>query len=230
MKKMDRMKTIQLIIFAVLAVLSVYFLLINPTAGSIAADVPQVKAVCIMLWLALILSFVFIFLDFTVYGKVASERKHLKAEIHSDRLSKIANRASCDQEIEKYASAPLPENFVCVMLELSNIKKINEEYGRDEGNTAIQNFAIIIHMAASGSCFVGRNGGNRYLAFFPDAGGKDVDVFLHRITSKVKEYNEDKTHASLKLGYGQASVKADSQTDIHSLVALADQRVKAETV
>lgn len=230
MKKMDRMKTIQLIIFAVLAALSVYFLLINPTAGSIAADVPQVKAVCIMLWLALILSFVFIFLDFTVYGRVANERKHLKAEIHSDRLSKIANRASCDQEIEKYASAPLPGNFVCVMLELSNIKKINEDSGRDEGNTAIQNFAIIIHMAASGNCFVGRNGGNRYLAFFPDSNGKDVDVFLRHITSKVKEYNEDGSHASLELGYGRASVSEDGKTDVHELVALADQRVKAKAL
>ncbi|MEE0955180.1 MAG: GGDEF domain-containing protein [Eubacterium sp.] len=230
MKKMDRMKTIQLVIFAVLAVLSIYFLLINPSVGSIAADVPQVKAVCIMLWLSLILSFLFIFLDFTVYGKVASERRHLKAEIHSDRLSKIANRASCDQEIEKYASAPLPENFVCVMLELSNIKKINEESGRDEGNTAIQNFAIIIHMAASGNCFVGRNGGNRYLAFFPESNGKDVENFLHRITAKVKEYNTDSSHASLGLGYGMSSVKEDGKTDIHELVALADQRVKAETV
>ena len=115
--------------------------------GDAIANDPAVKAVCAMLWACLGLCFVFILVDFGFISAYKKDYRELDFAVHSDPLSGLANRHSCDRLIEKYLDKPLPKDVGCVMVELSNIMQINEEFGHAAGNDTIRDFSNILKMA-----------------------------------------------------------------------------------
>ena len=216
-KKINYTKTIQLIIFCALAAAEIF---------GIAADNGQNTGMTsLLLWLSLSFSFFFIFLDFNFYSKEEERYAKLVKDLSSDEMTKIGNRYSIDKLIDRYDNLPLPQNFVCVVLTLSNIRAINDQYGRSEGNAAIRRFSVILKMASVGQCFVGRNGGNKFVAMFEDGTEDAVCRFIQRIRSKVDENNADAGNVPMAFEYGIAFHEGDSVKKVTDLIALADRRI-----
>lgn len=111
MKKFDILKTVQLVIFLLLAGGSLFKILTDSRLYHLVTTDPQIRALCIFLWLALVLSFLFIFLDFSHFSSFKKEYKELDFAVSSDPVAGIANRYSCDAFIEKYTDKPLPDNM-----------------------------------------------------------------------------------------------------------------------
>lgn len=68
MKKFDRLKTIQLIVFVLLTVTCMVIVFFNKDLFHLIAAEPNVRLMSIMLWLALGSSFLFVFLDFSLFS------------------------------------------------------------------------------------------------------------------------------------------------------------------
>ena len=66
MKKFNFLKTIQLILFVCFAVISLFLILVDSRLYQLVAHDPQVRILCILLWLVFVLSFLFIFVDFSI--------------------------------------------------------------------------------------------------------------------------------------------------------------------
>jgi diguanylate cyclase (GGDEF)-like protein len=222
MKKMDLMKTIQLIVFAILAVVAIIVVVAN--------NGRNIRLANILLWITLALSFFFIFLDFNFYSREDEKYDKLIKDISSDEMTKIGNRYSIDKLIDKYVNLPLPANFGCVVLTLSNIRGINEEYGREEGNASIRRFSLILKMASVGHCFVGRNGGNKFVAMFEEGSEDSIRHFINRIAEKVSENNADSSNTPLEFEYGIAFHEGSDVKEVTDLISLADQRVGLQKI
>jgi diguanylate cyclase (GGDEF)-like protein len=217
MKKRNLMKTVQLIVFGILAAAAVFLVIGNSGRN--------IRAANFLLWITLALSFFFLFLDFNSIEEEDEKYNQLIREISSDEMTKLANRYSIDRMIDRYANLPLPENFCCVVLTLSNIRAINEKYGRKEGNEAIRRFSLILKMASVGHCFVGRNGGNKFVALFENGSEDSVRHFLDRIAEKVRENNAEDGSTPLEFEYGTAFRKEGGAAEVTDLISLADRRV-----
>ena len=152
MKKIDRLKTVQLIVFMALTLVCCLVVFPNTELFHTIALNSGVRTMCMLLWAALGLSFLFIFIDFNTYGSLKREYRELDYAVHSDPIAGIANRYSSDVLIEKYLDRELPRNMGAVMLEISNIKEINENYGHLKGNEAIRIFGAILKMASIDIC------------------------------------------------------------------------------
>ena len=189
MKKLDIAKTIQLIVFIIVALVCAVLILLNPELYHMIAADSRVRLICGLLWLVLFISFLFIFLDFSLLSSWKKDFRELNYAVHSDPVAGIANRFSCDAIIEKYLDQPLPENMGCVMFDLTNISEINKDYGHIQGNILIRDFSNILRMTSLNLCFVGRNGGNKFIALFEDTDRKRIDMFLSRVEQKVAEHN-----------------------------------------
>ena len=63
MKRFDNLKTTQLIVFVVLTVICLIIVFLNKDLFNLIAMQSDVRLMCIMLWIALGLSFLFTFLD-----------------------------------------------------------------------------------------------------------------------------------------------------------------------
>lgn len=226
MKKQDRMKIVQLVVFILLAAVCIYCIVFNPEIYHRIANDAHIRLVCILLWLTLGLSFLFILLDFNFASTLKKDYRELDYAVHSDPLSGLANRLGADTMIEKYLDKPVPASFACVMIDLTNIREINEHYGHLAGNTLIREFSDTLNAASAGQCYVARNGGNKFLAIFEKAEKADVSNFLQKVEEEVNNYN--KSHGPSRIRYRVGVALREDEPDIKSvpdLIALANRRI-----
>jgi len=226
MKKLDTSKTIQLFVFAALAGVYIVRVLLNQEIGGSIATDPALRLMSILLWACLGLSFFFIFLDFSLYASQKKEYTSLRQAVHSDELSMIANRYGCDELIMKYNDTVLPDDFACMMFEMSNIQEINKTRGRSAGDAAIQDFAVMIRLAATDLCFIGRNGGNKFLALFETGGKAKSKIFLEQLDNALAEYSSDSRNATLTYACGYSVSDELPEREIHNLITLANRRIR----
>lgn len=225
MKRYNIFKTAQLILFIILAVICLSVVLINPEVFHLVANDGSFRLICILLWIVLALSFVGIFLDFTYMSSYKRDFSELDFAVHSDPVSGIANRYSCDALIEQYHDKPLDPQIGCVMFELTNLSDINKLYGHAQGNTVIRDFSTILHTTALDLCFVGRNGGNKFMALFEKGSSDKIQFFLTRVRQKVDLHNEINPNCRMEYLCGVAFNEGDAAHTITELIALSNRRI-----
>lgn len=227
MKKYTAYKTIQL----VLLIAGAAFILLRVFSSSdlyrqVATDL-SMRTLAIVLWAVLAISFLFVFLDFAFFFGYTKEYRELEFAAHSDPTSGIANRFSCDMILEKYFDKPLPENMGCIMIDITNIRDINSRFGHLQGNMAIRDFSNILHLSSDALCFVGRNGGNKFLALFEETDETSMKLFLDRVSKRVAVHNADSGVPPIEYAYGSAFHEGDKVLEVTQLVSLANSRIKA---
>lgn len=228
-KKFEMVKTIQLILFFLITGVGLAVIFTDAQLYQMIGSNRSVRVLCILLWLTMACSFLFIFWDFSTHNSFKKDYRELDYALYNDRLSGIANRFSCDAMIEKYADKPLPDKIGCIMINISNIRDINEKYGHIKGNRVIRDFSDMLHVTSLGLCFVGRNGGNKFMALFEDSSAEQMHTFLTRVNEKIELYNSDPANPHINYGTGSAYSGEDKLDAITSLISLADRRLASKT-
>lgn len=225
MKKFDIYKTIQLIIFVLLTNIGLVVVVFDSELYQMIAHNGHIRLLCILLWAALGLSFFFTFIDFSLFSSFKKQYRELDFAVYSDPVSGIANRYSCDAVIEKYLDKPLPESLGCIMFDLSNLGEINKKYGHIRGNTVIRDFSAILKSASINLCFVGRNGGNKFLALFEDCSDQKIKQYINAVDSRVARHNDAEDSIPIIYRYGIAFEEGVNASNINELIALANNRI-----
>ena len=226
MKKFDLIKTIQLIIFTVFAIICIALVLLNKELYHAIANNPTMKLICGLLWFCFGLVFVFIFIDFNLISSYKKDYHELDHAVHTDHLSGLANRKSIDEFIEQHRFVCLP----CVTLTPTNIQDINNACGRSAGDDAIREFSNILMMSSVGLCsFVGRNDGLNFLAFFEKTASKDdIDKFLTNVEGRIASHNIINPQKAVSYKYGTAYNEGENAKTITDMIKISAQRVQKE--
>ncbi len=226
MKNFDRTKTIQLVIYILLRACSLYVIFTDRQLYQLVGRDKSIRTLCILLWLSLGVSFLSVFIEFSMIANFKKEFRELDFVVHSDQISGIANRYSCDAIIEKYHDRQLPDSIACVMIDLTNIRDVNKTYGYLQGNTLIRDFSAILQKCATDICFVGRNGGNKFLAIFEDYSPEKMESFLDNVRLSVKLHNSGRQNYHIDYRYGTRAAADEKQVHlIVELIALANRRI-----
>lgn len=224
-KRFELFKTLQLAALVVLAGAGLFVIFTDNTLYQMVGRDPSVRTLCLLLWLTLVLSFIGIYWDFSTHSAFKKDYRELDYAVYNDRVAGIANRYSCDAMIEKYLDQPVPDTLACVMLDILNIREINERYGHLKGNETIQAFSNILHTASLGLCFVGRNGGNKFMALFEDCDESKLSAFLTRVQQQVEAHNAQSGAPAVEYRTGRALSRDERVSSITQLIALADRRL-----
>lgn len=227
MKKINILKFIQLITLAILTLASIILLFQPSIKNYIFSSVPG-TTIFIIIWLILIVDFIFLLFDFSFIASLKLNYKNLYEVAYSDSTSGIPNRFSCDVLIEKYSDRDLPDNIGCMMIDLTNLPETNSVYGHSSGNELIKQFSQILSSCAVSLCFVGRNGGNKFLAIFENCSQEKIDTFAKRLERKVEQHNQAADAMPIRFKYGTALNSEAKLTQITRLIALANQRIYDE--
>lgn len=221
MKKIDRIKTIQLALFLFIAAVSAVVIVIRGGDR---------RSAVLLLWGTLAVSFFFIFLDFSLFAEQQQAYEKMLETLNSDPISKIANRTSIDALLDKFEGQPLAPTFACIAFDIVNIKDLNAAGGRAGGNEALKRFSITLNLAALDDFFVARNGGSRFAALSEDLSRAEIDVFLRRVADKIDQYNSQPGHPPIRYTIGAAFNDAAQSQDLVTLLAAANRRINpAET-
>lgn len=228
MKKFNVFKTIQLIVFISLAGIGLFVVLTDKELYQLIASNSHIRLLCTLLWIVCGISFFFIFLDFTFFSSFKKDYQELNYAVSSDPVAGIANRYSCDALIEKYLDKPLPQDIGSIMFELTNLQEINQTHGHRAGNNIIRDFSGILQTSAIDLAFVGRNGGNKFLAIIENCSQDKLDTFLKRIEVRTKQHNSDSFQLPIYFKYGIAFHENSDIATITSLIALSNKRISDE--
>ena len=225
MKQFKTIKTIQLAIFLVITVLGLAFVFTNDEIFHMIATNGAVMGLSTLLWFALLVQFVFIYIDFASINRNRRTMSDMETALKSDPSSGIANRYSCDMIIEKYLYKPLPKDLGCIMIDITNIREINDQHGHVVGNDLIREFSQLLLKTAAGDCFVGRNGGNRFMAIFEDCTDARLEDFEDRVAAAVAEHNAEPGTIQIRYSIGSA-FREEGVDNITDLVAMANRHKK----
>jgi len=224
-KRFELFKTLQLAALIALAGVGLFVIFTDGALYQMVGRNPSVRTLCLLLWLTLVLSFIGIYWDFSTHSAFKRDYRELDYAVYNDRLAGIANRYSCDAMIEKYLDQPVPDTLACVMLDILNIREINERFGHLKGNETIQAFSNILHTASLGLCFVGRNGGNKFMALFENCDERRLSAFLTRVQQQVEAHNAQSGTPAVEYRTGRALSRDERVSSITQLIALADRRL-----
>lgn len=225
MKKFSIWKKLQLAILIMMSALGIFLALRDDLFYENMQDHPTALGVYIMMWLVLASGYLFLFLDFMFLSKIKNDYSNLNRVAYSDHLSGIPNRFSCDVLLDKYAEKAIPHTLGCMMLEITNLFEINSAMGHSQGNELIKDFSVILSNSALALCFVGRNGGNKFLAVFEEDGKEKAEVFIARLQEKVAEHNAEHRTRSILYKYGLALNENEQREHLTELISLANSRI-----
>ena len=230
MKKFNKLKIIQMILFVVVTILALVVVFTDAELYQMIGFDPHIRILAIALWVVLGLSFIFMFLDYRLDSQLRRENEELNYAFYTDPDTGIANRNSCDAYINQYQNRLLPEGMAAFTIMVSNLKELNEELGYEQGDKIIAELAGLLQGVLPKGDFLGRNGGDRFLIIMRKCSKTDKESFMKKIDSAIAERNS-KVAEEEKLEYriGAALQVERHAMTLHTLVAVSDRKAHGES-
>lgn len=204
-----------------------YFELVNDTVFS--AEIyseAQVKKINSLLISVNVVFVLLVVAGLALYVRSISIRRRAEALgkiAYVDPLTGLDNRASCERLIRKLTSTPEDKDLAVFMFDMNDLKLTNDFLGHQGGDRIIAEFARILKSAAEGRGFVGRFGGDEFLAVFSPGETGIADAYLHAISRQVKEYNDQQENTLQQIHYAAGYTIANaSRQDIEDIIHEAD--------
>lgn len=136
----------------------------------------------------------------------------------TEQLLDMPNRTACDLFIRNNSGLVLPDDTVCVVVELANLSQINIVYGRERGNAMLAQFAGFLKEASATCGTVYYNGGQQFIGFFDQCRMEDAESFADYFHRLITAYNAESTESTYEYAIGIAESKASNAYSIRALL------------
>jgi diguanylate cyclase (GGDEF)-like protein len=147
------------------------------------------------------------------YNKLYNESIH-------DVLTGVLNRKALMEKIDDYNNKN--KSLGIIMIDIDNFKIINDTYGHLVGDQILKEFTAIISNTIRKSDFVGRYGGEEFLAVIPDLDVDEVKTIAERIRKNIESETFHIGSLSLKITASLGVYVLTEKTKIEDAIKLAD--------
>lgn len=146
----------------------------------------------------------------TVLGfRIAKKNKILEKKAYLDLHTGLPNKSRCEELF--YNAEFIKEPVACMMFDLNNLKQVNDTMGHSVGDQLIMNFARLLRSAVPAKDFVGRYGGDEFIAVLYEADKEKVEDTLNRLKESVDEFNH--YGKNVKISYAQGWTLSTDYTE-----------------
>jgi len=142
----------------------------------------------------------------------------------TDTLTGLKNRRSFDErmealnkELDDYSSIHL------VILDINNLKQVNDTLGHREGDQLIMEGARLISETLGNLGEIFRIGGDEFVVLITNIEPYFIQVELDTLNKKIEAFNEKDTPFKLSIAYGLGSYSKDQDKDLHDVFVRADK-------
>ncbi|MHB8419324.1 MAG: sensor domain-containing diguanylate cyclase [Myxococcales bacterium] len=150
------------------------------------------------------------------------QRDQYRAMAQSDALTGLPNfrafRARLDEEVRRASRYATPLSMV--MIDLDQLKALNDERGHAAGNQALTALASVVRQELRGSDFAARYGGDEFVILLPHTEAIQAGRFAERLRAEVRRTGE-RTLLPLGISAGVAEAVPD-HADAGALLEAAD--------
>ena len=166
----------------------------------------------------------------TIVHSLQTLTNRLRTMATRDPLTGLRNRRYFDDLVPAQVAAAERRGSQLWMLslDLDGFKRINDDFGHPEGDSALVSAAHLIESAVRASDLVFRVGGDEFLVLLLDANEDQTAVVVERIESAFRTWNRSQARRrgyTLAVSIGAACI--DCRLGISASVAVADKRMYA---
>ncbi|MDP8201360.1 MAG: diguanylate cyclase [Candidatus Tenebribacter burtonii] len=156
--------------------------------------------------------------------------KRLEKKAMIDPLTNVYNRLYYNQTIEQQTELAkrYNNNIGFIVIDIDNLKKINDKFGHSMGDEAIKFAASIILSQARESDYIIRSGGDEFLIVLQQT-GEEVDFIKNRLRKAMVDFNkESKLPFPVYFSIGSAFWNFDMNKTIDNIIDEADSNMYIE--
>lgn len=141
------------------------------------------------------------------YLVVSASAEEYQRIAHTDIMTRMGNRLAFTEQQEEYKG----KINACVVLDINNLKKANDNYGHEVGDKLIVDAADCIKEAFGkiGNCY--RIGGDEFSVILLHVMEADVEAGFERLEKQLALRNKDRD-IPIRIAYGYAMKKKESTT------------------
>jgi len=165
----------------------------------------------------------------------AIERKRMEEELkklaHHDPLTGTYSRTYGLELIQRQIKLAKRNktSFLLAYTDLDNLKKINDEFGHEEGDKALIQMANFFQSLLREIDIIIRVGGDEFLLIFPESSPKDLSIINERFNDNLIKLNQT-IKKSYKIGFsiGISCYDPDNPQSADELIRIADEKMYKE--
>ena len=153
--------------------------------------------------------------------RIKTQKRNLYYEFaYKDGLTKLLNRRAYEEELEKL-NRSIPENLICVSMDLTGLKRVNDNYGHAAGDELISEAGRLITEAFGKYGKIFRTGGDEYYGLL-QADIAEYEAAKTRLDELCESWKG--TYSSnLKIAVGAATLNDVDSREVIELCKYADK-------
>jgi two-component system cell cycle response regulator len=148
----------------------------------------------------------------------------------TDDLTGLYNRRRFFVLTEQYLKVALrtKKRLLLLFIDMDDLKWINDNYGHNEGDQALIDFAKILQQSFRESDIIARIGGDEFVVLLESA-DEDEEILISRLHENIRDYNVMESHRyGLSISLGTAQFDPKRPISINELLSEADASMYAQ--
>ncbi len=149
----------------------------------------------------------------------------------TDHLTALLNRRGLEEKLqpEWQELARKKTDIAFIMLDMDDMKQINDTWGHLEGDRALCYVAIAINRAMNPGMLGARMGGDEFLVYMPNASQEKCAAYINRFETLLTNLTRvDKKPYTLKMSSGYTVTKISEETQIEDCIRACDMKMYEE--
>ena len=143
--------------------------------------------------------------EFVKAVRYAAMNRALQKKVYLDNATGLPNKNKCEELL--CDENPAAEDVGVCSFDLNNLRRINNSRGHEAGDAYIRRFAVCLRAAMPEGQFVGRAGGDEFLAVTHGMNKEEMEQCLAHVREAMAE--ESKDHPDTPLSYAVGFALAD---------------------
>lgn len=167
--------------------------------------------------------------------KMARSNRLLEKKIYIDVHTGLPNKNRCEEILND--TEVIREATACMVFDLNNLKMINDTKGHSAGDQLIFDFAQLLRKVIPEEDYVGRYGGDEFMAVIYDTNKQKIKGILENLYAEIEQRNQNENLEIISYAQGWALSNEYENCTMQMLFDQADyymyenkQLCKKETV
>lgn len=153
-----------------------------------------------------------------------------RSSIYKDELTQLMNRRSLIKDVSEKIKND--DQWSLIMIDVNSFKSINDTYGHNEGDRALEKVAsVLVEVAKENDGEAYRQGGDEFVITLNTTEEENIKTICKLIDDRFAECNEnDNLPYNLSVSSGYATYDEDTMSTIPDIIELADKRMYEDKV
>ena len=155
--------------------------------------------------------------------RYAAMNRILQCKVYLDEATGLPNKNKCEELLD--APDPPDGNTALCVFDLNNLRTINNNLGHDKGDEYIHSFAEQLRLSVPSQHFVGRDGGDEFIAILYGVDWDGAQDVLRSIRAQTAEYSRQHPEMPLSYAAGCAIASDFEGSTLRELFRHADKNM-----